>query len=508
MKAILLLPICLLFTLLACSRTQTAGSASVTTNGTVAGVVHDSTGLRLSGASATLVRVDQDPAKNGDSIHLLMQVTNARGEYLFESVPVGDYRLVVRNADSSLAATVNQVSVGENEELVLPVAELSTLGSLRISIVQATLRSGDRLYIPGSDVQHLVSSAEASSGLVELALIPQGTYDQLILVPAGSTLAIPLLSASFVIDDKMQTLTPDYESSVAKPLGFATVALVPDATWGGQGGDTITVSDTLTLRVALADNIPRVVLINQMISGNGTMTPVGSNKTILGIGDSVGLDSLGLSIRTDSNIVIRNLNFRRGAVDAVSIEESAKHIWVDHNTFDQYGDGLVDIKRASDYITVSWNHFRRHKSTSVIGHSDDNVAQDFGHLLITFHHNWYDHTENGNPRVRFGTVHLYNEFYDSIAGYAIASTQQAKVVVASCVFDHVETTSIIRHTSPLDGDLVGMGNLFVESGTLATHGMAFSPSAYYSITVDPAEQVRSKVMLGAGSGKLLSLAVR
>lgn len=53
--------------------------------------------------------------------------------------------------------------------------------------------------------------------------------------------------------------------------------------------------------------------------------------------------------------------------DLIDIEE-ATQIWIDHNTFrndgitgdKDYYDGLLDAKRASDFITVSWNEFHDH----------------------------------------------------------------------------------------------------------------------------------------------------
>ena len=104
---------------------------------------------------------------------------------------------------------------------------------------------------------------------------------------------------------------------------------------------------------------------------------------------------------------------------------------MDHNTFEdrdtadatlpqyfgvlfQVHDGLLDITNASDLVTVSWNRFRNHDKMMLIGSSDSGTtaANDRGKLRVTLHHNVFDGIGQRAPRVRFGQVHVYNNFYD------------------------------------------------------------------------------------------------
>ena len=102
-------------------------------------------------------------------------------------------------------------------------------------------------------------------------------------------------------------------------------------------------------------------------------------------------------------------------------------MWVDHNTFEdretadetlpqyfgvlfQVHDGLLDITNASDFVTVSWNRFRNHDKVMLIGSSDSATA-DRGKLRVTLHHNLFDDIGQRAPRVRFGQVHVYNNYY-------------------------------------------------------------------------------------------------
>ncbi len=229
------------------------------------------------------------------------------------------------------------------------------------------------------------------------------------------------------------------------------------------------------------------------IAGNGRMIRVGSNKSILGLGEDASLTNLGLAISQDSNIVIRNIHFKSGPGDAISIEESAHHIWVDHNTLENYGDGLLDIKRASDWITVSWNQFLNHKDVGLVGHSDENGVQDTLILHVSFHHNWYTQVQGSAPRVRYGQVHVFNNLYQSLSNYAVASTQFAQVVFEGNDLEDVSKPSLIQHTSDFAGTLSERLNLYVDCGAVQSGGVVFDPATHYSYTLQPVEQVRALV---------------
>lgn len=145
------------------------------------------------------------------------------------------------------------------------------------------------------------------------------------------------------------------------------------------------------------------------------------------------------------NVIIRNLNFVdttdcfpewsptdgatgnwNSAYDSISIRH-ATHVWVDHNRFAdlrtrddtqpsyfahryQVHDGLLDVTDESDLVTVSWNQFAVHDKAMLIGNSDSAV-EDRGKLRVTLHHNLFDNLGQRTPRVRFGRVHVYNNFY-------------------------------------------------------------------------------------------------
>jgi pectate lyase len=179
----------------------------------------------------------------------------------------------------------------------------------------------------------------------------------------------------------------------------------------------------------------------------------GSNTTIVGVGDKATIRGAWIDIRgtanvanSRSNIIIRNLTFQdsydcfpqwaptdgtlgswNALYDSVSLRDT-NNVWIDHNTFEdrttadstqpnyfgvlyQVHDGLLDITNASDLVTVSWNRLRNHDKVMLIG-SSDSAAADRGKLRVTLHHNYFQRVGQRVPRVRFGQVHLYDNYYD------------------------------------------------------------------------------------------------
>ncbi|MEE1928290.1 pectate lyase [Streptomyces sp. TRM 70351] len=172
---------------------------------------------------------------------------------------------------------------------------------------------------------------------------------------------------------------------------------------------------------------------------------VGSNTTLVGVGRDARLLGANVQIRGVENVIVRNLTFEDtfdcfpqwdptdGADGAWNSEYDnlvvygSRHVWVDHNTLTdgrgadddtrhfgqpyQRHDGLLDIVRGADLVTVSWNVFTDHDKTLLIGNSDGAGATDRGKLRVTLHHNKFRDIGERAPRVRFGQVDTYNNHY-------------------------------------------------------------------------------------------------
>lgn len=275
------------------------------------------------------------------------------------------------------------------------------------------------------------------------------------------------------------------------PVGFASVE---GGTTGGAGGDTVAVSSADEFLAAISADGPAVVQVNGTIELSG-MNSVASDKTIEGGTISGG----GLTLRSVSNVIIRNMTFTGADDDSINIEEGSTNIWIDHNDFSNGFDGLVDIKRGSDFITVSWNHFHDHDKTALLGHSDDNASQDEGHLRVTYHHNWFEGTNQRQPRARFGDpVHVFNNYYDNVGSYGVASTNEAGVLVEGNYFEGVSSPTVIQTGSSPEGNIVERDNVYDGSGEPETRGTAEEPSNYYSYTLDDPASIPGIVSAGAG----------
>ena len=255
----------------------------------------------------------------------------------------------------------------------------------------------------------------------------------------------------------------------------------------------------------------------QTIRVNGNFTcaddvRVASNKTILGVGSGSGLTGCGLNISDVSNVIVRNMRISfvqagNGNGDAIHIDGGTR-IWLDHNELfsdtthgTDFYDGLLDITHAGDLITVSWNYLHDHIKCSLVGHSDNNASEDTGHLRITYHHNRFETCDQRNPRVRFGNpVHVFNNYYNNITLYGIASTMSAGLLVEGNSFENTPDPFHLGQADSGPGTLVARNNVFVNSGAGVSGGSV--ASIPYSYTVDNPNDVKSMVVAGAGVGKI------
>ena len=301
------------------------------------------------------------------------------------------------------------------------------------------------------------------------------------------------------------------QAAVAAPGtadGFASVAALGlTGTTGGAAGPTVTVTTSADLARYAGANTPYTILVSGRISVGGMVTVV-ANKSILGVGSTAEITGgglqLGTTTRPGNNVIIRNIRFSRASDDSISVTNKAHHVWIDHNEFLPGYDGSLDIKRQSTNVTVSWNKFAGTDKTMLLGHSD-NFPADVGYLRVTYHHNWFEGSNQRHPRVRFGEpVHVYNNYYRNIGLYGIASTENAGVVAEGNHFENVPypcySTGGYAESNP--GRLVQRANAFVNSGTCEAGGSVAEPSQYYSYTLDPAASVPALVTAGAGVGKL------
>jgi pectate lyase len=291
--------------------------------------------------------------------------------------------------------------------------------------------------------------------------------------------------------------------STSGPNGVEGFAAIPglglDTTTGGKGGKVVTVTTLADLQASMDSNDALIILLSGTFDLGG-MTPLRSNKTLIGQKGARMING-GLELYKRQNVIIRNIIFADAPDDTMKINQNTHHIWVDHCDFTNAQDGLFDITRQTSFITVSYNHFYQHSKTMLIGHSDDETA-DTGYLKTSVHHNWFDGTEQRHPRVRFGEVHVFNNYFLNNALYAVASTMEADVVMESNYFEGVAYPSYVGYQESGPGDLVERNNVYQGSGTPQTRGTAFDPTTYYKVTMDDPGSLPARLKAQAGAGVL------
>jgi len=175
------------------------------------------------------------------------------------------------------------------------------------------------------------------------------------------------------------------------------------------------------------------------------MIRITPNTTLIGTGDDSRLEEMSIQVKDTENVIIKNLSVEapndlfaewdptdgihgswNAEYDAIVVYNST-NVWIDNcylsdgakgvDTTDfvfgkyiELHDGLLDIVNSADYVTVSNNRFENHQKTSLIGNSDSRVT-DTDHLKVTIYNNVFMNCNERLPRVRFGKVHVFNNYY-------------------------------------------------------------------------------------------------
>lgn len=192
------------------------------------------------------------------------------------------------------------------------------------------------------------------------------------------------------------------------------------------------------------------------------------NMTFEGVGDDATVYGFGFLLREAESVEFRNFAIMRCLDDAMSLDTDNSHVWI-HNMDLFYGkkgsaadqakgDGTVDIKGDSKYVTVAYNRFWDNGKASMCG-----MKSETGPNYITYHHNWFDHSDSRMARVRTMSVHMYNNYYQHNDVYGIGATSGSSIFMESNYFDAVKRPIM----SSLQGtDAMGDGTFSGEKGGL------------------------------------------
>lgn len=214
---------------------------------------------------------------------------------------------------------------------------------------------------------------------------------------------------------------------------------------------------------------------------------VSAGVTIEGVGNDAVADGWGIRLKGARYAEVSNIGFFNCSSDEgdnVGLQQDNEHVWV-HNCDMFYGnagsdadqvkgDGALDCKK-SNYVTFSYNHFWDNGKCNLLGLSEGAADKYF----ITYHHNWYDHSDSRHPRVRYYSAHVYNNYYDGNAKYGVGSTMGSSVFVENNYFRNTNKPMMISQQgtdikdnpkgtfSGEDGGIIkAYGNVFADMKSL------------------------------------------
>lgn len=359
-----------------------------------------------------------------------------------------------------------------------------------------------------------------------------------------------------------------FGQSFATPVPLTERQHAPADGWAAQAGGTrggalarpehvFTVRDRAGLLAALAAPAParivRVVANIDMSEGGpfGStedqarrgIVRIPSHTTLIGVAPGAGFVNGSLVVANVEQVVIRNLAIRNpcdvgprwdpqdgpkgnwnSSFDGITVSAS-HHVWIDHNSFTdapdtddrqpvengklkQCHDGALDINGGADFVSVSHNHFAQHEKNMLIG-SGDRFTGDRGHLRITLKANLFEHVAERSPRVRYGQVHLLNNYYVGdrkhpvyAHGYSVGVAHASQIISSANAFE-IAGAGTCKQVVRDPGSSPGV---FSDSGSLL-NGQALQDCPYagdagwrvpYRFAALPATEVARHVRENAG----------
>jgi pectate lyase len=289
------------------------------------------------------------------------------------------------------------------------------------------------------------------------------------------------------------------------PDGFASLPGhgLPGTT-GGQAGKIVTATTIAQLQEFASAPEPLVILIDDSLRADAYVKiPVAANKSFIGAGAGAEVVNAGFKLINVSNVIFRNFTVRDSYIpgdwdgkrpdndrDGIQLDTS-HHVWVDHMKIQRMGDGLIDTRKDSDFLTYSWNVFADNNKALGVGWSANAVTR------MTIHHNWIRNTTQRNFSLdNTAAAHVYNNYLQDIGQYGMMGRNAAKVVLEGNYFTAVQDPIVAKDPGT---EVVNRDNIFNSTrGRKDNVGSAFDPAAFYPYQEDDAARIPDLVSAGAG----------
>ena len=243
-----------------------------------------------------------------------------------------------------------------------------------------------------------------------------------------------------------------------------------------KGYDTTPLAIRLIGKISLSD-LDHISSSEEGLQIKGNAGYNEMNITLEGIGDDATLSGLGLLVRNCRSVELRNFAIMLCMDDAVSLDTKNSHIWVHHldlfygqtgKDSDQVkGDGTVDLKAGTKYVTTAYCRFWDTGKSSLCGMGGDEAN------YITYHHNWFDHSDSRHPRIRSMSVHVWNNYFDGVAKYGVGATTGSSAFVENNYYRNIKYPMLI---SMQGSDIInGKGTFSGEDGgIIKSYGNVFA----------------------------------
>lgn len=244
----------------------------------------------------------------------------------------------------------------------------------------------------------------------------------------------------YVTKDTAKTVTMTVKTDTNKTTKCVGIQTIIDAL---QKGNETRPVDIRIIGTVTKNDLDKISSSSEGLQVKGKSAYSDMKLTIEGVGSDACIKDFGILVRNAANVEIRNLSVLNFMDDGISIDTSNCNIWV-HNLDIYYGqagsdsdqkkgDGSIDVKK-SQYCTIAYNHFFDSGKCGLV----DATPADSGYSdYLTYHHNWFDHSDSRHPRIRNGhNIHVYNNYYDGNSKYGVGVTSGSSAFVEANVFEN------------------------------------------------------------------------
>ena len=495
-------------------------------------------------ASTARVRILPDDYLSSGPAEEAWNETNEDGHVSFE-VRNGRYTIEARNVNKSEASgAVHSVALAKSDSKVdtIKLGELTSIEGYVVLGESPVVRVAglDRYVVPDSTGHFVIDSLPQGSFDVQIG-DPEEVHSTTVQSNAGDTLFVDGSDTSSTIkvvkpeiakaSDYPESDWSAHEALLKQIQGYAVGTLGATGKTDSTGkiekveGEVCIVTTTEDLidvvdssKVDSLGNYGTKVALSQgsfrecaekdtpvwiLFEKDGTYNlrsplRIKSDKTVDGRGRDIRITGMGILTNESSNLIFENLTFTAPAITAhdttsrraLSIHNRTHHVWVDHCTFEEYPLILVDVKRGSNAVTLSWNRFENAQSGILFGLEPDLFVDSA--QTLTLHHNYFSNLELRGVLARRGKIHAYNNFIYDVGDAGMECSDYAACYIEGNVYNNdvpVRGYRLKNEDGSPDESTVGF--VYMDSNTFGRGGEELAGDAQgykpdYKVSVDEA----------------------